>query len=388
MDPGDPGGQQAASFGNGGFISPGSILPMSMPGLWRKVPGYLLDPLGPLTIRWRHLPALTPWLIRFLRAGATEAKVRRTASILWSLIGDAPGRHLDLARAAGCPDMIRQDGLIYAYETRADFDAEATAWRLRAENGLRWRELAEEDLWAFEPALAPSQRFAAVIDSGAHCTDPGGYVAALTACAVQRGARLVRDAATGFDIENGGLKAVRGAAGTVPCDAAVIAAGIRSAPLAAQVGDRVPLVSERGYHVECPAAQGGPRRPVMPGRGKMSNLPTRTGLRAAGQVELASTDARPDWRRADVLLNHLRLTYDGLAFDDTQVRRWYGHRPSTPDSLPVIGRSKAVPGVVHAFGHGHSGLSSAPMTGAIIAGLLGAATTPIDPSPFAPSRFR
>ncbi|GGB16004.1 NAD(P)/FAD-dependent oxidoreductase [Allosediminivita pacifica] len=388
VDPDRPGGAQAASYGNGGFLSPASSIPMSVPGLWRRVPGYLLDPSGPLTIRWRHLPRLAPWLIRFLRAGATQTRLHRTAGILAGLVGDGAARHMALAGSAGCPELIRQDGLIYAYETRAEFDDEAAFWQLRRYNGLRWRELSDEALWDFEPALRPLHRFAAVVDDGAHCTDPGAYVAALVGAAERRGARLVRARATGFTCSDGHLRAVRTNEGEQPCTAAVIAAGIDSADLAAQLGDAVPLVSERGYHVELPTGPGAPRRPVMPGRGKMANLPTRTGLRAAGQVELASTDAPPDWRRADILLDTLRRTYPDLTIDPSQVRRWYGHRPSTPDGLPVIGQATATPDVIHAFGHGHSGLVAAPITGAIVAALIGGTPPPLDPAPFAPARFR
>lgn len=388
IDPGPPGGEQAASFGNGAFISPASIIPMSVPGLWRKVPGYLLDRNGPLTIRWRHLPRLAPWLIRFLLAGATEARLRRTSARLATLLGDAPERHLALAAAIGRPDLILQHGLTYAYPDRAAFEAEALSWGIRRDNGLEWRELEAQDLQAHEPALSPDYRFAAVVDRGAYCLDPGGYVAALAQAAAQRGARLLSTRVTGFRRDGARLQALETEAGDLDCDAAVLAAGIGSGTLARSLGDAVPMVSERGYHVQIPGAEGGPRHPVMPSDGKMANTPVAGGLRASGQVELASTGAAPDWRRAEVLLANLRRTWPQLRYDPAEVRRWQGHRPSPPDGLPVLGRSRACPDVMLAFGHGHTGLAAAPMTAAIIAALLADRQPPIPVEPFRPARFR
>lgn len=390
LEPGVPGGTQAASHGNAAWLSPASIIPMSSPGLWRKVPGYLLDPLGPLTIRWRHLPRLSPWLLRFLAAGATRPRVERTARILAGLLRDAPARHAAQARAAGLEELIRQDGLLYAYPERRDFEAEAASWALRRENGVLWRELEGEALREAEPALDRRYRFAALVEAGGHCTDPGAYVAGLAEAAQRRGATIRRARATGFDVSGGRLRRVHTDQGALDCDAAVIAAGIHARALAAGAGDRVPLESERGYHVEVADPAVTLRRPVMPSDGRMGNTPTRNGLRASGQVELASVATAPDWRRADILLRQLLQTYPALGDDPARltVRRWQGNRPSTPDGLPVIGPARATPDILHAFGHGHVGLASGPMTAAIAAALLLGGEPPVDPAPFSAARFR
>lgn len=389
VEPSVPGGPQAASYGNGAYLSPASVIPMSVPGLWRKVPGYLLDRNGPLTIRWPYLPQLAPWLRRFLAAGRTVAQVEATARALATLLHDAPARHAALAEAAGRPDLIRRDGLLYAYPGRADFAADAFAWRLRQASGVAWEEIEGDALAEIEPALGPRYRFGVLVPSGGHCLDPGAHVAALAALAVARGARQVAARATGFQLGDGRLKAVETDAGPVPCDAAVIACGIRAKALAAAAGDAVPLESERGYHVEIADPPVRLRRPVMPVDGKMGNTLTLGGLRAAGQVELASPDAPPDWRRADILLRQLLETYPGLG-DPARlaVRRWQGNRPSTPDGLPVIGHATASPDIVHAFGHGHVGLASGPVSGRLAADLISDRPPVIPPEPFSAARFR
>ncbi|MCI8211189.1 amino acid dehydrogenase [Pseudomonas sp. S25] len=389
LEPQEPGGQQAASYGNGAFVSPASIIPMSMPGLWKKVPGFLMDPQGPFTIRWQYLVRLAPWLIRFVKAGATPARAARTAGILSTLLSDAPARHLALATACGVPELIRQDGLLYVYPDREAFALEAFSWQLRRDNGIQWWELDAAALHEFEPALNRRYTFGVLLESGGHCLDPGAYVRGLVNSFTSLGGELIRARAEGFNISNARLQSVRTDKGLVVCDGAVISAGIHSKVLAKSVGDRVSLESERGYHVEIAQPASGPRIPVMPSDGKMANTMTLGGLRASGQVELAGVDCPPDWKRADILLHHLLKTYPGLGDDPAQLKisRWQGNRPSTPDGLPVIAASRATHDVVHAFGHGHVGLASAPMTAQVVASLFAGEAAPLDITPFAASRF-
>ncbi|BAI74494.1 D-amino-acid dehydrogenase (plasmid) [Azospirillum sp. B510] len=388
LEPATPGGRQSASYGHGCWISPASVVPMSMPGLWRQVPGYLFDPQGPLVIRWGHLPRLAPWLFRFMMAGATVGRVERTAAALASILADSPGRHLALSSEVGCGELIRQDGLLYAYPDRRAFEAEALSWRLRRMTGLKWRELDRAGLEAREPGLSDVYRFGVLVEEGAHCRDPGRYVSAIVAHAVALGARLVPARATGFAFDGSRLAAVETDGGPIPCDRAVIASGIRSKALAVAAGDPVPLEAERGYHAVVEDGSAGPLHPVMPSDGRMANTPTADGLRLSGQVELASIDAPPNWRRADILVDHAKRTYPGLPGGAEAVRdRWMGHRPSTPDGLPVIGPASRSSDIIHAFGHGHVGFASGPITGRIVADLIAGASPVRDVAPFAASRF-
>ena len=413
IEPDEPGGEQAASFGNGAWISPASVVPMSTPGLWKKLPGYLSDRSGPLVIRWSALPALLPWLLRFWWAGHSVPRVEATARALAALLRDAPERHLRAAALAGVAGWVVQRGLLYLYPDRAAFAAEALAWRLRRDNGVRARELDGASLRALVPDVDARYGLGLLVAAGAHCLDPGAYVAALVRQAQAGGARLLRARALGFAFGPGPqgerLVAVRTAAGDVACERAVICAGIASAGLAQQAGDQIPLASERGYHVVWPEAPVQLDLPVMPSDGKMALTPTRDGLRVAGQVELAAVSAPPDWRRADLLTrfaqqmfpalrpghwpNQAPAGWDARSAEDraastaAPASRWMGHRPSTPDGLPVIGPSAQHPDIVHAFGHGHVGLAAAPATAELVADLLAGRTPAIDPQPYRADRF-
>jgi D-amino-acid dehydrogenase len=389
VDPADPGGEQAASYGNGCWLSPMSVIPPAVPGLWKKIPKFLADPLGPLAIRWSYLPRVAPWLVRYLRAGWTWPQVEDAARALRPLVVDAPALHAALAAEAGVAHLIERRGLIYIYPSRADFAAEAHAWEIRHKVGVRWIELDANDLRQREPELDRRYTFGVMVEEGGHCTDPGAYVAALVAHAVGQGAVLHRARATGFRVDAGRLRAVTTDQGEVAADAAVIAAGAHAKPLAAALGDRVPLETERGYHAQLADPEVAPRHGLMPSDGKMSIMRTATGLRCAGQVEIAGLEAAPNWKRAEILRDHLVSCFPGLPRDlpASRVKVWMGHRPSMPDGKPCLGHASATPDVIHAFGHGHTGLVAGARTGRVVAALLAGRAPEIPIAPFDPRRF-
>jgi D-amino-acid dehydrogenase len=387
IDPGPAGGEQAASYGNGAWLNPGSVVPMALPGLWRRVPSFLIDPLGPLAIRPAYLPQLSPWLLRFVRAGATVDRVRQTARALRPLIADTPLHHQALADAAGVGELIGHSGLLHVFPDRAAFDAEALAWQLRRENGVEWLELDAEALRREEPALDHRYTFGVLLPAGGHCRNPGAYVAALMAHALAQGATLLRSRAEGFRVDSGSLRAVITDGEDLPADRAVIAAGAWSHRLAASLGDPVPLETERGYHAVIPAPGLTPRRPIMPSDGKWAGTMTASGLRIAGQVELAGLAAAPNWQRAEILLRAARTTFPGLPQDADGVTVWMGHRPSVADGLPVIGPASGCGDVLHAFGHGHIGLAAAPGTARLVTDLMLERMPSIDPTPYRARRF-
>ena len=389
IEPAPPGGEQSASYGNGGWLSPSSVLPISSPGLWKKVPGYLSDPLGPLTIRWSYLLKALPWLTRMLASGRTWARVRDASVGLAPLVAGAPELHLKLATEAGVPHLVRRTGQLYIFPTRQDYLDSKTSWDIRRERGINTIEVSEDELRQREPHLDRRYTFALYCDDGGHCTNPGAYVAALIAHAEAQGAKRIRGTVDRLEIVNARLQAVHTDTTRIACDAAVLAAGAHSRTLAHQAGDRVVLETERGYHavIEHPDVE--PRTPIMPSDGKMVYTPMQAGLRIAGQVEIAGLEAEPNWKRAEILLAHARRTFPGLPADlpAERVRIWMGHRPSTPDGLPCIGRATLCPDVVHAFGHGHIGLASGAMTGRLVADIISNKPPTIPLSPFNPARF-
>lgn len=195
--------------------------------------------------------------------------------------------------------------------------------------------------------------------------------------------------AKGFGIRKGRLRVIITDQGEIACDGAVLAAGFGAGALARDLGDRVPLVAERGYHIVVRDAPVRPGISLMPADGKMAVATTLQGLRLAGQVELADPATPPDWKRARIQLSHaLRMfpqAADAIRNGPHDV--WMGNRPSTPDGLPVIGRSAACPDIIHAFGHGHTGMAMAPGTAALVADLITGKAPRTDPAPYEARRF-
>ena len=389
IDPEPSGGKQAASYGNAGWLSSHSVIPPAEPGAWRKVPGYLRDPLGPLALRWRYLPRVWSWLLRYLWSGWTPAKLERTAIALRSLLENAPALHARLATEAGCPQLIERQGLLQVYTSRAVFEADSLAWAIRRRVGIDWLELSAEELRQREPHLHPRYGFGILVEEAGRCRDPGAYVAALAAHAAACGARFVATPARAFVVEGGRLKAVRTAAGDIACDRAVVAAGAHSAALCATIGDRLPLETERGYHVVIEDPEVAPRGSFLASDVKMVVNPMDGGLRAAGQVEIAGLEAAPDWRRAEILRDHLIGLFPELprSIAPERIKVWLGHRPSMPDGRPCIGTARATSDVIYAFGHGHVGLVGSARTGRLVAQLLARREPEIDLAPFDPRRY-
>lgn len=382
VDPQLPG--SGASSGNAGCLSPGSIVPLSVPGVLRQVPGWLLDSAGPLALRWRHLPFAAPWLMRFLRAG-TAAGVEHQAASLARLLAPVHDCLRPLLADAGAEELVRHDGSLIVYRTRAGWEASRAGWDLRRRNGIDWQELGPEALRELDPALVPGLYRGALLPGNGYTVDPYALVSRLMAGILHRGGQVMRAAATGFTFDGDRLRAVATDAGPIVADGAVLAAGAHSRGLARILGDRVPLESERGFHLALPAPAIVPRYPTLSAEGRFVATPTASGVRLTGVVELAGLRAAPDWRRAHALLPLAQTIFPTLRGEGATV--WMGHRPSMPDSLPVIGRSRRSPDVVHAFGHGHLGLTAAPATGRLVAQLVAGQPPFIDLTPFAADRF-
>ncbi|MEA2880278.1 MAG: D-hydroxyproline dehydrogenase [Hyphomicrobiales bacterium] len=386
VEPGNPG--EGTSFGNAGCLNKSSVVPMSMPGTIRNVPRWLSDPMGPLVIRWSYLPTLAPWLIRFVRAGTPE-NVKAQARALRGLLELSVPTLMPLVKAAGAEDLVQVVGHLFVYRSEEQWRKESASWALRRDNGIVWDEFNADELRQLDPNLSREYVKGVLIRDNGHTTNPNRLVNSLADEFRRQGGRIERKRAIGFAFDGERLTGIRTENGTLAADAAVVAAGIWSKSLASELGDRIPLETERGYHLIIRDPEVSPRIPIADADGKFVATPMETGLRFAGTVELAGLAAPPNWERARMLLKHAHRMFPALkdSYPEERLSMWMGHRPSTPDSLPVIGRSRRSPDVVYAFGHGHVGMAASPMTGKIVSEIIGNQTTSIDITPFAPARF-
>ncbi|MGE5616417.1 MAG: NAD(P)/FAD-dependent oxidoreductase [Bacillota bacterium] len=382
VDPRPPG--EYCSFGNAGCLSLASFVPLGLPGAWRKVPGWLLDPAGPLSIRRRYAHRAAPWLWKLHRATSLD-RVNRIADALKPLLGRSIEKWRGLAQWAGVPELIRQDGYAFAYESEAGYLADRLGRELRTARGVRIEVLTGAEIREFDPALSASITDLVFLPEQGHVPNPLRLSQALAERLRAGGARFVTQAARGFEFSNGRVARIVTDGGSIDADHVVIAAGAHSGALSAQLAARVPLETERGYHVMASSPSVTPRIPICSGEGKFFMTPMEGGLRVAGTVEFAGLDAPPNFERAELLLPAAKRLLPQL--DHGEVTRWMGHRPSLPDSLPVLGRSARFANALFAFGHGHVGLTAAAPTADIVACLVDGETPYMDVTPFSADRF-
>ncbi len=383
VDSVDPG--ESCSKGNAGGMSPGSVVPLAMPGVLPKVPLWLLDPLGPLTIRWSYLPRALPWLLRFARASGRR-RATEVARALSALHGRTFECYDPLLEAAGARGLVKRNGQLYAYAGEAAFRADADAWELRRAQGVPFEVLEAGEIRQREPALAPIFVRAVHLPEHGHCLDPFRLVRLLAEHFVRAGGTILRRKVDGFDIGPDGPRRLHTDGGDLEVESLVVAAGAWSHLLAAKLGSPVPLESQRGYHVTVADPGVSPRLTTMWAERKFMTTPMEAGLRFAGTVEFAGLEAAPDYRRARILLDQGKRMFPELRTES--VSEWMGHRPCLPDTLPVIGPSPHVANTYYAFGHGHTGLTGASMTGRVIADLVAGRPPAIDLAPFRVDRFR
>lgn len=383
FDPREPG--EACSFGNAGSLSPSACLPVGMPGMWKRVPNWLLDPLGPLTVRWRYAPAVVPWLLRMLRH-STRDEVTRIATALRTLLEPIFDCYGPLLAEAGAEHLVRRSGCLYVYSSREKAAQWAWGMQLRRSLGVQMRDVNQDELEALEPDLKGRFRFGILAPENGSTLDPSALVKALHAHAMGQGAGFVRQDVTGFTRSGRSVTAVRTADGaSTPVDGVVVAAGAWSARLAAQLGSRVPLETQRGYHVTVRSSNLRLRHTVMAVENNLMVNPMAMGLRLAGTVEFAGLRAPPRYERAQALLRIGQQLFPHL--DASETTQWMGHRPCMPDSLPVVGRARAADNAWLAFGHGHMGMCMGASTGREVAHLVAGRAPQIDLAPFSPDRF-
>ncbi|RHZ96065.1 FAD-binding oxidoreductase [Cereibacter sphaeroides] len=379
LDPEEPG--SGASYGNAGTIADYAVLPVGTPDVLRQLPSLMFDRNSPLAIRHMALPSLAPWLARFLRQ-SLPAPARRNAQAIAALLGSATRSWEDLAVEVEGTALLNRRGCLYAYETPQAARAAETDMTFRRTLGVTVELLSAAEFAAMEPTLPPMAG-AAYFPKAIFLSDPGRMVALIAEAARKAGVQIVKARATGLERRVDGV-IVSGRGLQIHGRRAVIAAGAHSRALALRAGDRVPLDTERGYHVEWDMAQPPLTRPTCPTARGFYLCPMAGRLRVAGTVELGGLTARPSPHRIARLVAGARAIFPHLP---EPTRSWMGFRPSMPDSLPVIGPSAAGPEILHAYGHGHIGLTLAPITARIVADLLDAKTPELDIAPYLPTRF-
>jgi D-amino-acid dehydrogenase len=374
-----------ASFGNAGAFAFSDILPLAVSGKLNKVPRWLLDPLGPLTVPPSYLLRISPWLIRFWRAGWPD-RIEQSVRSQVALMGLASSEMAKMLAETKLGHMVRTDGSLELYESEAEFAASAAGWRARTEHGFAFEHVRGERLASLQPGLASQFVAGTFVPEWQTVTDPYDFASALADYVRGRGARFLKQDAAAVTSHGTGVTIGMRDGGTLSASAVVIAAGAWSKRLTEPLGNRIPLETERGYNTTLPPGAFDIHCQLIFGGHGFVITPLATGIRVGGAVEFGGLDLPPNYARSDAMLAKAARFLPGLKTEGG--RQWMGFRPSLPDSLPVIGPSRASPRIVYAFGHGHLGLTQSAATGKLAADLVCGTPPAIDVAAFSPERFR
>lgn len=368
-----------ASAGNAGAFAFSDILPLASPGILRKAPRWLLDPLGPLSVPPAYALRIAPWMFRFWRAcqpgRVAQSTVAQAALMELSRTSLTP--FLDATGTAG---MLRTDGNLQLYESEAEFRASLPGWQARDDHGIAYRHMTAEEMAEIQPGISPRFTHGTFTPGWHSISDPKDYVLALAERFQQGGGRIERADITTLSATADGVDLGGRRAGHV-----IVAAGAFSHRIARSLGDRIPLETERGYNTTLPPGAFDLRTQLTFGGHGFVVSSLDSGIRVGGAVELGGLSAPPNYKRADAMLQKAKTFLPELNTEGGE--QWMGFRPSLPDSLPVIGLSPASPRVIYAFGHGHLGLTQSAGTAQLVADLVTGQPPAIDLTPFSPSRF-
>lgn len=372
------------SRGNASAIAWTDVAPLASPGLWKQAVKWLVDPLGPLSVRPAYALRILPWMLRFMAASSPE-RVRKSTLALADLNGGALPAWERLWRASGTHNQVRRDGCLELFDTEASLARARSGWAEQREFGMEVNELEAGELRELEPALSDRVVGGVMVPGWIQMDDPLTLCLSLADWLKNQGVDFQVAEIERLEPREAGCDLLTKTGERTETQHLVIACGAWSKHLAAQIGDAIPLDTERGYNITIPEPGIAVRRMIMlPGHGFVVS-PLSIGLRVGGAVEFGGLKLPPNWKRVEAMVAKARLFLPGL--QTAGGERWMGYRPSLPDSLPVISPASHHERIYYGFGHAHHGLTESAVTGEMITDMIEGNTPSVYPAPFAADRF-
>lgn len=373
-----------ASAGNAGAFAFTDILPLASPGILKKAPKWLLDPLGPLTVPPGYALQIAPWMYRFWRACA-PSRVEASTTAQTALMDLSKAELEPFLTATGTLSMLEKRGNLQVYEGEGELRASLPGWQARARHGIEFHHMTAAEMAGLQPGLAPRFTHGTFTPGWYSIADPELYTLALAQDLRAKGGQILQAEVTALTPSDTGVTLTLAGAAPLTADQVVLAAGAFSHRLARTLGEKIPLETERGYNTTLPPTAFDLRCQITFGGHGFVITRLSTGIRVGGAVELGGLTLPPNYKRSEAMLRKAQAFLPGL--NPQGGVQWMGFRPSLPDSLPAIGPARATPRVTYAFGHGHLGLTQSPGTARLVADLLTGRAPAIPLAPFSPQRF-
>ena len=372
------------SYGNAGVLASGSVIPVTTPGLISKSPRMLLDRNKPLFLKYSYLPRLVPFLFKYL-AHANIEHVETYATAMSQLLYDTVDQHKSLAKGTGAEHYIQATDYLFGYDTEEAFEKDHFAWKLRSKLKHDFDILKGDTLKNIDPIYRDAFKVIVVNKNHGKISDPGEYIKQLAKYFVNNNGEILRANITSFQQKDSTIVGLETDNGVHRADHVIFTLGPWSGDISKRLGLNIPFETERGYHIELINPSKMPENSIMVSSGKFVVTPMNGRIRLAGLVEFGGLKAEASKAPIELLKKNAKKLFANIEYDN--ITEWLGHRPTTANSLPLIGRINSYKNVLVGFGHQHVGLTGGAKTGRILAELLDEREPNIQLSWFDPNEY-
>ena len=377
VEAGDP---AQTSFGNAGILAREGIMPIANPSMLKMIPQILLSPSSPIYLKWSYLAKFSPWAVKFIMNG-TKPKALPIILALNELLYDTVENHIQLSKNTDAARFIEKGDMTLLYRNRKQFSSDKFANQARRDLGIAWEELSRGKLLDRDPHISKLYQFGLAYKNHGWITNPAAYVSSLAKHFQKNGGKILIGEVSKINGNNVELKD----GNILKAENIVLATGAWSKNLATQLGHKIPLQAERGYHLSLKNASHMPPNTYLITDKKFGLTPMDGFLRCAGQSEFAPLGMPPNPKAIKNLRKFLFRFYPKLKYESETI--WQGTRPTLPDSLPMIGRSSKNTSVIFAFGGQHLGLTMGPKVGKMVRDIIFERQTNINMKPYSSDRF-
>ena len=376
-DPGSP----AASYGNAGHFSPYACVLMNRPDILTDVPAMILSSTGPLALKWNYVPKMIPWFIQFIR-NCTTKRMMHTAKNMNQILNLALSAYDELFDDIELDSLVEKKGILYIWNDQS-LKSRDLEIKVRDELGVDQQVVSPKEIHDLEPNIKPFYHGGVYYKHGRHARNPKKILLKFFDLFLKKGGKFLKKNVQDINFD-GEKPAIKTETQRYIFDKLIIACGAFSKKLTDNLGERIPLDTERGYHVHFKNCDHLLKRPVIFSNRGFGITPMEQGLRVVGTVEFGGLKNPLSKSRVKNLINNAKYMLGDLPEHEDE---WLGFRPTLPDFLPVMGPSKNYKNIFYCFGHHHLGWTLGPISGKIISGMIAEENTNLNLDPYSPKRF-
>ncbi|MDC3383580.1 FAD-binding oxidoreductase [Candidatus Pelagibacter ubique] len=377
----DEPGSPAASYGNAGHFSPYASVPINRPDVLTDVPAMLLSSTGPLALKWNYVPKMMPWFLQFMR-NCTTKRMMHTAKNMHQILDLALPAYDELFDEVELGGLVEKKGILYIWNDQSLKSRELEI-KVINELGVDQQVITPKEIHDLEPNIKPIYHGGVYYQYGRHARNPKKILLKLYDLFLKKGGKFLKMNIKDINF-NDEKPVIKAETQSFLFDKIVIACGSFSKKLTDNLNEKIPLDTERGYHVHFKNCDHLLSRPVIFQNRGFGITPMEQGLRVVGTVEFGGLDNPLSKSRVKNLINNAKYMMGDLPEHEDE---WLGFRPTLPDYLPVIGPSKKYKNVFYCFGHHHLGWTLGPISGKIISGMIAEENTNLDLKPYSSLRF-